>query len=439
MVLLVLLLCGLASLLQGCGGGGDTSAPTSAPTVPPTALPTTATTTAATPTPPPTPRPTAPAPTGAYTCQSDLMINASSLRNMSQKGLAVDDDTLFGCTDKIPETWPNTAEPIQYFRLFKASRPTDSDKKAADVRAAFVAHVKRHKVKVLVGTQISCEPDEDEADWQRVKRLLKDLGRDHVLGLAVGNEIDQLPHHSDVNQSCLDYIWDGYLINQTYRMAKEARDIVGEPNLPVTSVFTGEVIWSGADTKRLRVREYFKNVLGGGHLPALNSFVFTMNYYPYFDPSNKMDADGKHCHAAVAKSKCFDSASCLTILNIVQTRTYLQAFNGTENARLWIGELGWSSPKPDGFASPVAECDEFDGYPMLYDYYRNYLAWDLTHPGGLEPEVVFYFTMRDSNNFGHPEHFGLIETCKDSACKLTQDRVKTNSTERTSRSSMVVV
>merc|ERR1712008_69436 len=34
------------------------------------------------------------------------------------------------------------------------------------------------------------------------------------------------------------------------------------------------------------------------------------------------------------------------------------------------------------------------------------------------PEMAFYFTMRDSNNGGDKEYFGLIGSCHDKTCKI---------------------
>ena len=65
------------------------------------------------------------------------------------------------------------------------------------------------------------------------------------------------------------------------------------------------------------------------------------------------------------------------------------------------------------------------------------LIWDLgvegprggamTIPGtipGDNPNVdhVFYFTTRDSINFGYQEYFGLVPSCEENHCKLCLDR-----------------
>merc|ERR1712146_794044 len=79
-------------------------------------------------------------------------------------------------------------------------------------------------------------------------------------------------------------------------------------------------------------------------------------------------------------------------------------------------------------------CKEFSDYPMLYDYYSNFLSYDMTmaawnmgapKPAGYYagPEVMFYFSIRDSGNFGESEHFGLLENCQSTDCKMSKSRV----------------
>eukprot|EP00929_Paragymnodinium_shiwhaense_P035978 TRINITY_DN19337_c1_g1_i1.p1 TRINITY_DN19337_c1_g1~~TRINITY_DN19337_c1_g1_i1.p1 ORF type:complete len:454 (-),score=95.80 TRINITY_DN19337_c1_g1_i1:278-1639(-) len=414
----LLALAGLLSplLLQGCGesGSSDTPAPTPSPSGTPA------------PTASPTPAPSdTPSPSVDYDCQSDLAIGASKMQNMSAKGMALDDTTLFGCPDKIPALWPNTNEAIQSLRLFKSYRPGQSEEEIADMHKKLVAHVTKHNIKVLVGSQITCSDKDDEEDWHYAKLLMKALGKDHILGLAVGNELDQLYHHSDINTSCIERIWEGHLYSETVKRIMEAREMLDYQELPVTSVFTGEIIWTGADIKLLQPRKYLKKVFGQEKgVAAVPHFVVTLNFYPIFDPTNKLDPDGEHCTSAVKMSACFDSPSCLTIKNVVQARNYLKQVTGAQNRRLWVGELGWSSPKPDTFNNPIAKCKEFFSYQMLYDYYSNFLSWQLLDSSKIEgPEVAFYFTVRDSNNFGNQEHFGLISDCVSKKCKLNQSQV----------------
>ncbi|CAK0901482.1 unnamed protein product [Prorocentrum cordatum] len=62
---------------------------------------------------------------------------------------------------------------------------------------------------------------------------------------------------------------------------------------------------------------------------------------------------------------------------------------------------------------------------MFRVYYEGFLAWDLRVTSeALPPDMVFYFTVRDSDNAGYEEHFGLIGRCADSRCKMEANETK---------------
>eukprot|EP00443_Scrippsiella_acuminata_P055780 CAMPEP_0115533138 /NCGR_PEP_ID=MMETSP0271-20121206/85957_1 /TAXON_ID=71861 /ORGANISM="Scrippsiella trochoidea, Strain CCMP3099" /LENGTH=111 /DNA_ID=CAMNT_0002965491 /DNA_START=134 /DNA_END=470 /DNA_ORIENTATION=- len=61
---------------------------------------------------------------------------------------------------------------------------------------------------------------------------------------------------------------------------------------------------------------------------------------------------------------------------------------------------------------------EFSSRQVYETYYKNFLSWDLQMGDMRGPDHVFYFTMRDSVNFGMEEHFGLIGQCGETKCKL---------------------
>ncbi|CAE7755535.1 CARNS1, partial [Symbiodinium pilosum] len=63
--------------------------------------------------------------------------------------------------------------------------------------------VKSNGVKVLVGTQITCDEQDDDRDWRLVKELLQKLGRDHVMGVAVGNELELLQFKKGIDMTCV--------------------------------------------------------------------------------------------------------------------------------------------------------------------------------------------------------------------------------------------
>merc|ERR1711865_279529 len=57
-------------------------------------------------------------------------------------GMCIDDESLFGCPEKLLQNWPHTEEPVQYVRLFKAFRPEDSEEVTTRTRESFVQYVK---------------------------------------------------------------------------------------------------------------------------------------------------------------------------------------------------------------------------------------------------------------------------------------------------------
>merc|ERR1712039_327696 len=129
------------------------------------------------------------------------------------------------------------------------------------------------------------------------------------------------------------------------------------------------------------------------------------------------------------------------MINFIQTRVAIEALTGNRDDRLWCGEVGWSAPKADTLkkeVAPVYACEDFSGYPMLYDYYSHFLRYDMkmsrstlhNKPANYYegPEIMFYFSIRDSGNFGETEHFGLMSSCQSSQCKLTTSNVPDAST-----------
>mmetsp|Transcript_9457 Transcript_9457/g.23576 ORF Transcript_9457/g.23576 Transcript_9457/m.23576 type:complete len:440 (-) Transcript_9457:31-1350(-) len=371
----------------------------------------------------------------AFTCSSNLELEDQM--KMSQKGLAIDDAT-FDCPGKIPKYWPHTGAPVKALRLFRTAQPGWDVKTIAEFHKTVASYLNHTGAKVLVGTQITCDELEDDVDWAHTVSLLKLLSRmdaSRVLGLAVGNELDQLASKQGVSKDCVATLWDGYLVSKLHARMEDVRKIKGFEKLPVTTVFTAGVVWdTGAapfkDTPDCKVNTFLTQIL-----KLEPNWVFTFNFYPYFDPTIGMDQDGKHCSTALEKCKCFDSPECLNILSMQQTRNAMTRLTGDPSARLWVGEVGWSAPQAETLHTAMEHCAEFSGYKMLYEYYRNFIAWDLTIPESHDeaqsssnayasPEIVFWFSVRDSANFGVKEHFGLIETCDDSSCKLSRARAK---------------
>ena len=62
---------------------------------------------------------------------------------------------------------------------------------------------------MLYGTQISCNETADDTDWLFVKELMMYVGREHVMGVAVGNEVELLHTQKGVSKKCIEDMFTG--------------------------------------------------------------------------------------------------------------------------------------------------------------------------------------------------------------------------------------
>merc|ERR1712039_673886 len=61
----------------------------------------------------------------------------------------------------------------------------------------------------------------------------------------------------------------------------------------------------------------------------------------------------------------------------------------------------------------------FGSVEALKKYYQNFVEWDGSLNDGVKgPDLMFYFSNRDSNDFGDPQPFGLVDTCSNPKCKI---------------------
>jgi len=374
-------------------------------------------------------------PASPFNCESDLVVD--NLHKVENKGLCVDDTSFFDCPEKLLQNWPHTEQAVRHVRLFKAFRPEDSEEQTTRTRNNFVNYVHANNIVVLVGSQITCSEEEDDEDWGNVQKLIEALGPEHVSALAVGNELDRLMYKDKkhVPEGCLVKIFDeGYLLSRTLSRIQWAREALGNPELRVTSVFTAGITWGEGVNSEVgqfdeqegsKVNSYFEAVYKSGE----QNFIFVINYYPIFDPNSHPN----NCASAIQRSVCTDKMGqgdcALTTVQLPHTRTMMNRFFanhpefGFTTAPLWIGEIGWSTPSLPGHA--MEACEEFFSAKTFHDYYKNFLQWDLDFSDDLEPpEMAFYFTMRDATQFGNTEHFGLVEGCGATSCKLNQSNIR---------------
>eukprot|EP00434_Breviolum_minutum_P025001 symbB.v1.2.022088.t1/scaffold1938.1/size102858/10 len=354
---------------------------------------------------------------GSYECISDL--DLGQVVNASQKGMAVDDTTFHICSDRIPDRWPNSATPLGSLRLFKAWDQNWPDDQRIEGWKKLTAMVHRGNVRVLVGTQVTCNETDDDKDWDSVRQLLQLLGPNHVMAVAVGNELELLQFKSDIPASCVKNVWEGgYFYRKFVERVEDLQNMKGFEEVPFTSVFGGYILAGSpfVDTPQARVLSFLQNVTD----TYGEQWIYSLNVYPYFDPNNRLDPNSTtKCKKALAKALCMEEG-CLLPSITSQMRKSMVKLSSTAT-QLWLTETGWSFPQAaslPGANSAMAKCKNFSSEIAFRTYYQNFLKWNLTIGNERGPDHAFFFTLRDALNFGVGEHFGLIKDCASSSCKL---------------------
>jgi len=252
----------------------------------------------------------------------------------------------------------------------------------------------------------------------------------------------------------MNMIWtDGYFLDVFHNRVHDM-DSLGEEykSIPITSVFGGAIFasWPFMNIPVDQTYVYSAdnpapmtgNVLGFVNNVTIDfgmRWVWTLNVYPYFDQGAFLDPDGG-CEAEIQRATCFvpesgDPNDCefTRLVALMRDRMAIENFNaaGARHGNLWIGETGWSFPKADTLDTVMQWCPKFSSEEVFQKYYKAFLEWDMQMTGesyiGYGPDFVFWFTMRDSSNFGKQEHFGLVGDgdptawCSNATCKL-QDR-----------------
>lgn len=120
----------------------------------------------------------------AYKCKSNLQLGKVVKPKM--KGLALDDTTFRDCANRIPRLWPNTQDQVSSLRLFKAWDKDWPDGGRVKSWSALEVAVREGNMQVLVGTQVTCDEQDDDRDWRLVMKLLQVIGRERVMGAALG-------------------------------------------------------------------------------------------------------------------------------------------------------------------------------------------------------------------------------------------------------------
>lgn len=354
-----------------------------------------------------------------FQCQSDY--SYGPVAAAVKKGLAVDDTTYRWCSEAIPGNWPNSKEPVTSIRLFKAW-----DASWQDDRLQAYHNLKKfvmsNGAKVLLGVSVTCSAEADAREWGWAKELLKLLGHDNVMGIAIGNEVELLFSKSAklIPMGCVEGLWDnGGFWNRFTAIVKEF-DALGFQDIPVTSVFGGLALAGN----RQRGEEFYeqpgKALVNSFFINATQRYgtryAWTWNVYPYFDPAEKLDeGTTDSCEGARQKSLCWD-VTCDAPASMAYYRKKMSRLTGRLDDVMWIGETGWNSLGAPN--TEMKKCKNWGSMDSLERYYANFLRWEVTVQGQRPPDHVFYFSIRNALNFGGNEHFGLVEQCFLNQCKL---------------------
>mmetsp|Transcript_2587 Transcript_2587/g.4773 ORF Transcript_2587/g.4773 Transcript_2587/m.4773 type:complete len:608 (+) Transcript_2587:29-1852(+) len=344
-------------------------------------------------------------------CQSDLQLGR--VVDEERKGLAVDDTTFFNCPNEIPQQWPHTDQSVRSLRLFRVSMPGLSKEAMMKIWSSLKALAEKNGVKYLVGTPVTCNMTDDQLQWDLVLQFVKFIGKDRIMGLAIGNEMDLLYMKPGNIKSpeCLEYLWSqqGYL-STFFKRVEEWDNVTGDTDLPVTAVFAMESM-GGKPFLNIKGKAEVLPFLQGAWKKFGTRFVFTINLYPYF--SHDLGKAGCNEAAEIGTKFTLDHPAGFTPSSAMVLRARMKSMGASE-AKLWVGETGWAAPRA-GYCA--LGCYEACASPKTFQgFYQNFLGWKL----GDIADHVFYFTVHDSQQFGAHETFGLLSKCGDRRCKLRE-------------------
>lgn len=338
-----------------------------------------------------------------YACGSSLIVNESNASAMHRKGLAVDDTTFSGCADELVGLWPHTGERVTSLRIFAAWKPWWNESQRLPAWQRLEAFVKENKAKVLMGAEVTCNPSEDNQMWQWALQLMQRLGKENVMGVSIGNEVDNQP------MDCIKNFWKGAYW-KLFQERVDDMDKIGFTDTKVTIVWSMSVLASHPWKK---APQDVNLMITNAYRKYGKRWVWTVNPYAIWDSSQR-PVSHADCAAKISGITSLAYTSAL----LAATRRRMKETTGNDDDTLWIGETGWSAPRPSVLPDMRSFCPDFFSIDTFQKFYRMILSWDLSVPGVKGPDHVFYFTMRDSSNHGIVEGFGLVEKCGDSACKI---------------------
>lgn len=331
----------------------------------------------------------------------------NGITNADAKGLTVDDKTMAQCTDNIITKWPHTSNtPVRAIRLYSAwSDHLDSAGSRQDSWDGLVDMVHNNDVQVLLGVGIGCDHDDDKR-WQYTLELLELLGADNVLGVSIGNELDNMEN----NQVCWrQQIWDDNGFIHTFRRYVGDLDRAGFSHVKVMTVWGLGVLSPEGNA----IHHNFQSFLTAATEEYGDRFVWAFNPKPIFDTGLVPESEETCSEHTIGATNVDYVKGVMTT-----ARRAVTALTGNSNAHLWVTEVGWSSPGVQEQAALERICPEWSSPDTYWRFFKNMMEWDLSLDHG-EPAVerMFYFTMRDTPHEG----FGLVSGCGDDvSCKITR-------------------
>jgi hypothetical protein len=323
--------------------------------------------------------------------------------------------------------------------------------------------------KFLVGVSITCDLSDDEREWAAGREFIRYLGSEHIMGIAIGNELDLQVGGG----TCKGELWRGRYLETFKKRVQEFDAIPGMAGLPVTAVLSMNSL----------IKSTTWPFLKSLHRIYGDRYKFSINIYPQF--SGGLAQAG--CGASVDIGTKFNMNHPAGFMpNTVADIYQKLKKNGLGSMKIWIGELGWATH------AYCRLCGDACGSRSVQQrFYDNFLKWDLEAsdtPGGCGPprgkcadsvkwvqtdgiyshpewfpklspsssardiqihlgnqdsaearggcnlpcdapgasasavgaraEHAFYFTARDSSVFGKREEFGILERCGNPRCKF---------------------
>jgi len=312
----------------------------------------------------------------------------------------VDDTTMSGCSDKLTGVWPHASVPITSFRLFAAWKPEWDESLRESSWQTLKQYVEATGARILLGTEVTHNQQNDDQMWSWAKDLMQLLGKEHIMGVSVGNEMD------NDNNAPWDF-WD-HGFTDLIQSHLDDMDAMGFTDTPITVVWSmGALAQSPWNSKIMSFMTHAKETWG-------TRWTYSFNPYPIWDSSQRPWS------AEDCESKTDGAVSLEYTKNVMSdARDRVAGFVGSDDYTLWVTESGWSSPAVSTQTDTAAICPKWADKETVYTFYENMMGWDLSlNNGGHGVDHFFYFTMRDACQHGICEGFGMITGCDDTDCKI---------------------